>query len=601
MFDSMIPKRTDIDKKYKWAIEDLYVNDEAWEQDASIFETKTDEILRYKGRLHDGAEILAEALQKNDELNMRIEKIYVYANQKLHEDTGNPTYQKFAAKAQNLMIQYNAKAAFMQPELLIIDSNKLKVMMTEYVPLKKYEQYLNDILRQKDHILSDEMEEFLANAQEIAKGPENIFSMFNNADIKFPVIEGENGEKIAITHGRFISLLESKDRRVRKEAFLGLYHTYESFQNTLASVFHNNVKQAAFFAKARHYDSNLAMYLDDSNIPVSVYENLIQTVEEYLPLLHKYTKIRKNRLGYDELHMYDLYVPIVKSAEKEYSYEDAKTLVKKGLAKMGEEYLSELQKGFDNGWIDVYENEGKRSGAYSWGAYGTHPYVLLNYQNNLKNVFTLAHEMGHALHSYYSDLNQEYTYAGYRIFVAEVASTCNESLLIRYLLENSTDREEKAYLLNYFLEQFRGTFFRQTMFAEFEQIVHKRVQNGEELTATVLKEIYRELNRKYYGDQITIDDEIAMEWARIPHFYNPFYVYQYATGFAAAIALSRRIDEFGEEAVSDYMKFLSGGSSKYPIDLLKLAGVDMTQKEPIRTALNLFGDLLEEFEKISAE
>lgn len=601
MFDSMIPKRTDIDKKYKWAIEDLYANDETWEQDATIFESKTDEILRYKGRLNDDAEILTQALQKNDELNMRIEKIYVYANQKLHEDTGNPTYQKLAAKAQNLMIQYNAKAAFMQPELLIIDSNKLKVMMTEYVPLKKYEQYLNDILRQKDHILSDEMEEFLANAQEIAKGPENIFSMFNNADIKFPVIEGENGEKIAITHGRFISLLESKDRRVRKEAFLGLYHTYESFQNTLASVFHNNVKQAAFFAKARHYDSNLAMYLDDSNIPVPVYENLIRTVEEYLPLLHKYTKIRKSRLGYDELHMYDLYVPIVKSAEKEYSYEDAKTLVKKGLAKMGEEYLSELQKGFDNGWIDVYENEGKRSGAYSWGAYGTHPYVLLNYQNNLKNVFTLAHEMGHALHSYYSDLNQEYTYAGYRIFVAEVASTCNESLLIHYLLENSTDREEKAYLLNYFLEQFRGTFFRQTMFAEFEQIVHKRVQNGEELTATVLKEIYRELNRKYYGDEITIDEEIAMEWARIPHFYNPFYVYQYATGFAAAIALSRRIDELGEEAVSDYMKFLSGGSSKYPIDLLKLAGVDMTQKEPIRTALNLFGDLLEEFEKISAE
>ena len=442
------------------------------------------------------------------------------------------------------------------------------------------------------------MEELLAEVGEVAEAPSQIFSMFDNADIKFPEIEDEDGEMVKISHGRFGQLLESKDRRVRKEAFEGVYATYNNFRNTLATTYSSNVKQESFFAKARKYDSTLDKALDGGNIPKSVYTNLIEAVHDNMDQMHRYVSIRKRLLDVEELHMYDLYAPLVQDIDMDIPYEKAKEIVAEGLRPLGEEYQKILQEGFNNRWIDVYENENKRSGAYSWGPYGTHPYVLLNYNNSLNNVFTLAHEMGHAIHSYYSDKMQPYVYAGYKIFVAEVASTCNEALLIDHMLKNTDDKKQKAYLINHFLESFKGTLYRQTMFAEFEMITHQMIEKGESLTADSLCKVYRELNEAYFGDDITIDSEIDMEWARIPHFYRSFYVYQYATGFSAAIALSRRILKEGKPAVDDYIRFLSSGSSNYPIELLKEAGVDMSTKEPVNQALALFKELLDQMEEL---
>ena len=403
-----------------------------------------------------------------------------------------------------------------------------------------------------------------------------------------------------MSHGRYSLLMESRDRDVRKEAFSSIYSQYGQYRNTLAATYSANLKSSAFFAKMRRYDSALAMALDGGEIPVSVYTQLIDTVHESLPLMYRYVALRKKALGVDELHMYDLYAPMVDEVSMKIPFEEAKEIVKKGLEPLGEEYIQVLSEGMDGGWIDVYENQGKRSGAYSWGAYGCHPFVLMNYQDNLNNVFTLAHEMGHSMHSYYSDKNQPYLYAGYRIFVAEVASTCNEALLMEYLLRHTEDKKEKAYLINYFLEQFKGTLYRQTMFAEFEKITHEMAGRGEPLTAEILNDIYYKLNEQYFGDGIVIDKEIALEWSRIPHFYTPFYVYQYATGYSAAIAISRKILSGDAAAREGYMKFLSGGSSMNPIDLLKLCGVDMTTPEPVQSALRLFGELLDEMEALLA-
>ena len=427
----------------------------------------------------------------------------------------------------------------------------------------------------------------------------NIFSMFNNADLRFPSIEGKEGEKIPVSHGRYTLLLESRDVNIRKSAFESVYSQYGQYRNTLAALYAANLKNTAFFAKKRHYNSSLEMALEGGEIPTSVYTNLIDTVHEHMDLMHRYVSLRKKALKAEELHMYDLYVPMVDEFEMKVPFSKAKEIVKKGLAPLGKEYGKVLSDGMESGWIDVYENEGKRSGAYSWGAYGCHPFVLMNYQDNLNNVFTLAHEMGHSMHSYYSDKNQPYIYAGYRIFVAEVASTCNEALLMEYLLKNTEEKKEKMYLINYFLEQFKGTLYRQTMFAEFEKITHEMAWNKEPLTAEVLCDIYYKLNQKYFGEDIVIDKEIALEWARIPHFYTPFYVYQYATGFSAAIALSKQILEKGAPAVEQYKKFLKGGSSMYPLELLKMAGVDMEQKAPVQDALAVFAQYLDEMERLA--
>ena len=593
-----LPKRSEVDKRNTWAIENIYASDELWHKEHDKIKEMIGDILEYQGRLSKSGDLLLGFLKLKDEISMLMERVYVYANQKYHEDTANAKYQDLSNKANVLLVQLESALSFATPEILSISDDILAQYKLETEGLKEYEFYLNDILRTKPHILSAEMEELLAEVGEVAEAPSQIFSMFDNADIKFPEIEDEDGEMVKISHGRFGQLLESKDRRVRKEAFEGVYATYNNFRNTLATTYSSNVKQESFFAKARKYDSTLDKALDGGNIPKSVYTNLIEAVHDNMDQMHRYVSIRKRLLDVEELHMYDLYAPLVQDIDMDIPYEKAKEIVAEGLRPLGEEYQKILQEGFNNRWIDVYENENKRSGAYSWGPYGTHPYVLLNYNNSLNNVFTLAHEMGHAIHSYYSDKMQPYIYAGYKIFVAEVASTCNEALLIDHMLKNTDDKKQKAYLINHFLESFKGTLYRQTMFAEFEMITHQMIEKGESLTADSLCKVYRELNEAYFGDDITIDSEIDMEWARIPHFYRSFYVYQYATGFSAAIALSRRILKEGKPAVDDYIRFLSSGSSNYPIELLKEAGVDMSTKEPVNQALALFKELLDQMEEL---
>lgn len=593
--------RSEQEKKNTWAIEDLYVSDDMWQKEYDQINEMLPKALEYQGRLGKSAELLYDFLQLSDEISKLLERVYVYANQKYHEDTNNPIYQDLSNKANTLSVQIDSGLSFATPEILSIPEETISQFRIDNEDLKLYNFYFNDILRQKPYILSGEMEELLADAGEMAEAPSNIFSMFNNADIRFPKIKDEEGDEVQITHGRYVRLLESEDRRVRKDAFQGLYKTYDSFRNTLAASYSSNVKQEVFFAKARKYSSTLEKALDGGNIPVDVYSNLIAAVHDNMDIMYRYVKLRKKLLGLDELHMYDMYTPLVSDVKMELPFEEAKKIVAEGLEALGEDYGKILKEGYDNRWIDVYENENKRSGAYSWGAYGTHPYVLLNYNDTLDNVFTLAHEMGHAIHSYYSDETQPYVYAGYRIFVAEVASTCNESLLIDYMLKNTKDKKEKAYLINHFLDKFKGTLFRQTMFAEFEMITHRMVEEGESLTADSLCKIYHDLNKLYFGDDVVIDSEIDMEWARIPHFYNAFYVYQYATGYSAAIALSRRILNEGKSAVDDYINFLSSGSSNYPIELLKKAGVDMSTKEPVNQALKLFSELLDQMEELMKE
>ncbi len=590
-------KREEIAQEYKWRMEDIYPTTEAWEADYQKVTDSITVIKSYEGTLSDSAENLAKMQETYDEINWIVEKLHVYANQRMHENTANAFYQGLVGRVQVLEVQLMEATAYIEPEILAIPEEQFKAMLS-FDCLAKYRTYFGRILRQKEHVLSKEMEEVLAGAREVAEGASDIFMMFNNADIKFPVITGEDGAPVEITHGKYGRLIESQNRSVREAAFKGLYESYGKFINTIAATYRANVKQETFFAKTRKYPSSLAAALDRSAIPVSVYDSLIETVHSFLPALHKYVSVRKQKLAVDELHMYDLYVPLIGEVDKKIPYEEAKNIVLEGLKPLGEDYQALLKEGFTGGWIDVYENEGKRSGAYSWGAYGTHPYVLLNYQDNMHNVFTLAHEMGHALHSYHSDAAQDFIYAGYKIFVAEVASTCNEALLIHHLLENSKDDREKAYLLNYFLEQFRTTLFRQTMFAEFEKITHAKAEAGETLTAELLCEIYYDLNKQYFGDDIVVDKEIALEWARIPHFYTPFYVYQYATGFSAAIAISSKILAGEPGIVEKYKKFLSGGSSLDCIDLLKLCDVDMTEKKPVEEALRVFERNLDEFAKL---
>ena len=595
---SSLPKRNEVESQLKWAIEDLYTTDELWEKEYNELKEILPKAAEYRGRLSETAQGLLGFFKLEEKIGIMMERIYVYANQKYHEDTGNALYQDLADKAGTIAVLVDSTTSFAIPEILSIPEEKLESFKSEEEGLRIYDFYMSNIFRRKPHILSAKMEELLADAGEMASSPDNIYSKFNNADIKFPEIKDEKGNMVRITHGKFIVLLESKDRRVREDAFKGVYQTYGSIKNTLAATFSSNVKQELFFTKARNYGSNLEKTLNDVNVPIEVYTNLIDAVHDNIGLMHRYVGLRKKLLGLEQLHMYDLYTPLVQDVNIEIHFEEAKRMVAEGLKPLGEEYQSILQEGFNNRWIDIYENENKRSGAYSWGAYGTHPYVLLNYNSTLDNVFTLAHEMGHAIHSYYSDKVQPYIYAGYKTFVAEVASTCNEALLIDHMLKNTQDKLQKAYLINHFLDKFKGTLYRQTMFAEFEMITHKMIQEGQSLTAEVLCKIYHDLNLLYYGDDIVIDPEIDIEWARIPHFYTAFYVYQYATGYSAAIALSRRILQEGRPAVDDYIGFLSGGYSNYPIELLKEAGVDMSTKQPVNQALKMFEELLDQMEKL---
>ena len=590
-------KRSEADSKYTWKLEDMVAEDSQWEQMFKEASGEISEYASYKGRLAGSADTLYACLLFDDKLSQKIERLYVYARMRSDEDTTVQRYQDMFSRAQTLSYRAAENSSFLVPEILSMDRELLEQYMAADNGIGHFKRALEIILARRDHTLSGEMEELLAQSYDATQGASQIFTMFNNADVKFPVITGESGEGIQITHGNYISLMENQDRRIRKDAFEGLYSVYEQFSNTLAAAFSSNVKQAVFYAKAKKYASSREYYLADNEVPELVYDNLVKAVRENIVKLHEYTRVRKDVLGVDELHMYDLYVPMVAAADRRYTYEEAKSIVLEGLAPLGEEYLSLLKQGFDSRWIDVYENEGKRSGAYSWGTYGSHPYVLLNFHGTLNDVFTLAHEMGHSIHTWYSDKSQPFTYAGYKIFVAEVASTCNEALLIRHLLKKAGSREEKAYLLNHFLESFRGTLFRQTMFAEFEDMAHKRAASGESLTAESLCSIYRQLNADYFGPAMTVDRQIDYEWERIPHFYTPFYVYQYATGFSAAVAISSRIMSGEPGALEGYKKFLSGGCSMKPIDLLKLCGVDMSTTRPVDEALGFFGELIEEFKK----
>lgn len=590
--------RKDIDTKYKWNISSMYENDEKWEEDFKKLKQLSKNILKYKGAVVSSSQMLLEVLRLKDNISRISENIYTYAKMKLDEDSRNDKYQSLTDRATSLMVEVEESMSFIVPEILSLDEDKIKEYANNEDGLRIYNHHILEIMRKREHVLSPQEEAIIAQTGDMAGTAQNIFSMLNNADIKFPTIKDENGEEVEITHGRFVPLMESKDRSVRKDAFKALYGTYKNFRNTFATALNSDIKKNIFYSKVRKYNSALEAALDGNNIPVDVYKNLIKAVNDNIEHMHKYVRLRKKALGLEELHMYDLYTPIVKDVDMKICYDEAQNLVLDGLKPLGENYLSVVKNGLESRWVDVYENRGKRSGAYSWGTYDSEPFILLNYQDTLDNVFTLAHELGHSLHSYYSKHNQPYIYGSYSIFVAEVASTANEALLMNNMLENSKSKEEKLYLLNHYLEQFRGTVYRQTMFAEFEMIIHERAENGESLTADSLSKIYKDINQKYYGPDIIVDDEIAMEWARIPHFYYNFYVFQYATGFSAAVALSQGILNDGNKAVEKYLDFLKSGNSDYPINVLKKAGVDMTQPDPVNNALKLFGDLVDEMEKL---
>lgn len=594
-----IPTRAETDARFHWHIEDYFANDTLWEEAFSALEAEIPTLAAFSGKLADSADTLLSCLQKNQELSLKLDHIYTYANMRMHEDSTNAFYQGMASRADLLLIHYSAAISFLTPEIIAIPEEKLASFRQEKAAeFAVYNHFFHSLLRQKAHTLTPAEETLLAKAAELGGAPQHIFTMLNDADISFPAIKTAEGGELELTKGRYITFLESPDRDVRKQAFENLYSVYHSQKNTIAAAYASSVKSDVFFAEARKYASAMEMALADDNIPLSVYDSLIDTVNNYLPLLHRYVSIRKKELGLDELHMYDLYVPLVAEADAKIPYAEAKETVKKALAVMGKEYSAALEHGLESGWIDVYENKGKRGGAYSWGSYGVHPFVLLNHNDTINSMFTLAHEMGHALHSFFTWKKQPYLYADHKIFVAEVASTCNEALLMEYLLQTTEDKTMRKYLINYFLEQFRGTLFRQTMFAEFEKITHTMVEQGQPLTWEGMNKLYHDLNVKYFGEDIVIDPAIDIEWARIPHFYNAFYVYQYATGYSAAIALSRKILNEGQPAIDAYLDFLSKGTSEYSIDLLKGAGVDLSTAEPIENAMKLFEELLDEFEQL---
>ncbi|MCI7794703.1 MAG: oligoendopeptidase F [Lachnospiraceae bacterium] len=592
---AQLKKRSEIEEKYKWNLEDLIPSKEALnsllkeaEEGISVYKT-------YQGRLGSSAAVLAEFLAFDGKLDEVFSRLFAYAQQKSDEDTTVGEFQALLSRVGTLSVRAMEAAAFVEPEILAIPETVMEEFLNT-AELSHYRLHLKRILAKKEHMLTEAEERILSAASGVTQAPSDIFRMFNNADIRFPVIDGENGEKIEVTHGRFIKLLSSRDRSVREAAFHAYYSVYRQYANTVAAMYEGNVKQACFFAKMRKYGSSREYYLSENEIPEQVYENLLKAVEENLPLLHRYVSIRKRELGVDTLHMYDLYAPLTEDYERTVPFEEAKELILEGLKPLGEEYAAILRQGFSGRWIDVYENQGKRSGGYSNSVYGVHPYVLMSYEDTMDSVLTLAHEMGHSLHSWYSGHSQTSTYAHYKIFVAEVASTCNEVLLLRHLINRAESAAEKKFLLNQFLEKFRGTFFRQALFAEFEWKSHRMCQEEIPLTKDALCKLYHDLNVKYFGEDMVVDSDIDYEWERIPHFYRPFYVYQYSTGFAAATAIAGRILEGDQKTLNGYFEFLKGGCSMTPVELLMLCGIDMEKPEVVGEALRVFEQLLDEFE-----
>ncbi len=598
MTENRLPRREEISALFKWALEDIYPDGTAWEEDYVQLKEIMGTLAALEGTLQHSAEDLLKALTAYGTVMEKAEKLFVYAHMKKDEDNGESTSQALLDRAQASMVEAESTAAFIVPELLTIPKQVLDAYIEDQTGLRDYDHFIDETTRKRAHTLSAREEQILAMTGEMAAAPVNIFSMINNADMRFPNVLNENGEEIELTKGRYIQLLESSDRNVRQKAFCTLYETYGKQKNTLAATLNAGIKKDIFFARMRKYTSDREASLGADNINVSVYDNLIETVEQNLGTMHRYVSLRKKALGLETMEMFDLYVPIVKDVNMKVPYAEAQKMVAEGLKPLGEAYGRILQEGYANGWIDVCESQGKTDGAYSWGCYDTHPYVLLNYQDNIDNVFTLAHEMGHSIHSYLSNQHQPYMKAGYKIFVAEVASTLNEILLTEHLLSTLKDDQQKAYILNYSLEQFRGTVYRQTMFAAFEKTVHGMAASGQPLTCEALSRVYRELNIRYYGPEITVNPEIDLEWARIPHFYTPFYVYKYATGFCAATALAGQIMKEGPQAVERYLTFLSSGGSDYPIELLKKAGVDMSTPSPIMDALKTFDQMVNRLEQL---
>jgi len=593
-----IKSRSDIPVEYTWNLESIYPSNDDWESDFQSLQQRVPELEALQGTLAQSGQSFWLVLQKRDELFEQLERLFVYASMRKDEDTTSSLYQGMADRVGQLYVRLLTAASFIEPEILALSQDTIDQFFREAPELGLYRQQLDELNHKRGHVLSAEIEAVLAAAGELAESPSSIFTMIDNADLKLPTIIDEHGNAVELTKGNYQLFIRNKDREVRKAAFEAMHGTFFKQRNTIAATLAAQVKADIFYARQHRYDSARELALARYNIPVSVYDRLVETVHEFLPLLNRYLKLRKRILQLDDLHMYDLYVPIVEETSEDVSYDEARATVTAALAPLGNEYVTTLQNGFTRRWIDVYETSGKRGGAYSGGAYSTQPFILLNFQSDRESMFTLAHELGHSMHSYFTRSRQPYQYGEYTIFVAEVASTLNEALLTEYLLRTTTDRSRRLAVLNHSLEGFRGTLYRQTMFAEFEQQAHSQAEQGEPLTADSLSALYHTLVEYYYGAETTIDELIDIEWARIPHFYSSFYVYQYATGISAASALAQQILHEGQPAVDRYLHFLHSGSSDYSIELLKKAGVDMTSPEPVRQALQLFESHLSQMEEL---
>ena len=599
--ENKLPKRSEVETSLTWKLEDIFVSEKEWEEALNEALSLADEIVKFTGKITESADTLYKMLEIYEKCHLKFHLVNGYAFKMRDVDTTSTSSQTLYAKAMSAEVTASEKLAFIEPEIIVASDETVEKFYNEKPELVKYKIFITEIRRGKEHSLSPELEKLLAGTNELAELPYEGFTTLSNADLKFPEITNEKGEKIQITNGRFVPLEESKDRALRKEVFEKYYETFGSFKNTWAILYAGQVKQLMFNARARKYSTTLEASVDGNNVSPEVYKNLVEAINDNLDKMHRYVRLRKKLLEVDELHMYDVYVPIVKDYEVKYTIEEAKELVLKAVEPLGTNYVRLLEKAFAERWIDVVENEGKRSGAFSSGMYGVHPFVLLNFNGTLDNVFTLAHEMGHAMHSYFSNEAQNFLDSRYKIFVAEVASTTNEVLLMEYMLKNAKDNKERAYLLNHYMDSFKGTIYRQTMFAEFEKTSNEIAESGEPLTHENLTKLYLELNKKYYGEDMVSDELIGYEWMRIPHFYYNFYVYQYATGYSAAVAIAHRILEEGEVAVNDYMKFLHSGCTDDPVSLLKIAGVDMATKEPINSALEVFDRVIGEMEGLTGK
>lgn len=597
--ENKLPKRSEVATELTWKLEDIFASEKEWEEALNEALSLADEIVSFTGKVTESADTLYKVLEIYEKCQLKFHLVSGYAFKTRDVDTTSTSGQTLYAKAMSAEVAASEKLAFLEPEIIAASDEAVEKFYNEKPELVKYKIFITEIRRGKEHSLSPELEKLLAGTNELAELPYEGFATLSNADLKFPEITNEKGEKIQITNGRFVPLEEGKDRAVRKEVFEKYYETFGSFKNTWAILYAGQVKQLMFNARARKYSTTLEAAVDGNNVSPEVYKNLVEAINDNLDKMHRYVRLRKKLLEVDELHMYDVYVPIVKDYEVKYTIEEAKELVLKAVEPLGTEYVNLLKKAFTERWIDVVENEGKRGGAYSSGVYGVHPFVLLNFNGTLDNVFTLAHEMGHAMHSYFSNEGQNFLDSRYRIFVAEVASTTNEVLLMEYMLKNAKDNKERAYLLNHYMDSFKGTVYRQTMFAEFEKTSNEIAESGEPLTHENLTKLYLKLNKKYFGEDMVSDELIGYEWMRIPHFYYNFYVYQYATGYSAAVAIAHRILKEGEAAVNDYMKFLHSGCTADPVSLLKIAGVDMATKEPINSALKVFERVIEEMEELT--